>query len=67
MRANIGRGLAELGPTMSLDTLVEVLLIGIGTISGWQSHEHTSQILVRVSLPTCCDSFMLDTVCVCVF
>ena len=34
VRDNIGRGIAELGPTMSLDTLVEVLLISIGTISG---------------------------------
>ena len=31
---NIGRGLSVLGPNMTLDTLVEVLLIGIGTISG---------------------------------
>ena len=34
VRDNIGRGMAVLGPTMTLDTLVEVLLIGIGTISG---------------------------------
>jgi len=31
---NIGRGMSVLGPNMTLDTLVEVLLIGIGTISG---------------------------------
>ena len=34
MLQNIGRGLSALGPNMTLDTLVEVLLIGIGTISG---------------------------------
>lgn len=34
VRANIGRGIAMLGPTMTLDTVVEVLLISIGTISG---------------------------------
>lgn len=34
MRENIGRGIASLGPTMTLDTVVEVLLISIGTISG---------------------------------
>lgn len=34
MRDNIGRGMSVLGPNMTLDTLVEVLLIGIGTISG---------------------------------
>ena len=34
MRENIGKGIASLGPTMTLDTLVEVLLISIGTISG---------------------------------
>lgn len=34
VRENIAQGIAVLGPTMTLDTLVEVLLIGIGTISG---------------------------------
>ena len=34
VRENIGRGMSVLGPNMTLDTLVEVLLIGIGTISG---------------------------------
>lgn len=34
MRENIGKGIAVLGPTMTLDTVVEVLLISIGTISG---------------------------------
>jgi len=34
VRDNIGRGMSVLGPNMTLDTLVEVLLIGIGTISG---------------------------------
>ena len=35
---NISRGMSVLGPNMTLDTLVEVLLIGIGTISGNQLH-----------------------------
>ena len=39
MLKNIGRGLSVLGPNMTLDTLVEVLLIGIGTISGSQRLE----------------------------
>ena len=34
VHANIGKGIATLGPTMTLDTVVEVLLISIGTISG---------------------------------
>ena len=34
MREKIGEGIASLGPTMTLDTLVEILLISIGTISG---------------------------------
>jgi hydroxymethylglutaryl-CoA reductase (NADPH) len=34
VRENIGKGIANLGPTMTLDTVVEVLLISIGTISG---------------------------------
>ena len=37
---NIGRGISELGPTMTLDTLVEVLLISIGTISGEGATSH---------------------------
>ncbi|ELT89167.1 hypothetical protein CAPTEDRAFT_221784 [Capitella teleta] len=31
---NIGRGMAILGPTITLDALVETLVIGIGTLSG---------------------------------
>ncbi|XP_012268013.2 3-hydroxy-3-methylglutaryl-coenzyme A reductase [Athalia rosae] len=34
VRANIARGMTLLGPSMTLDTLVETLLIGIGTLSG---------------------------------
>ena len=34
VREKIGEGIAALGPTMTLDTLVEILLISIGTISG---------------------------------
>lgn len=30
----IGRGMSLLAPTLTLDTLVEVLIISIGTISG---------------------------------
>lgn len=31
---NIGHGMAMLGPTMTLDAVVEVLVIGVGTLSG---------------------------------
>ena len=34
VRENIGYGMSVLGPMMTLDTLVEVLLIGIGSMSG---------------------------------
>ncbi|XP_051171818.1 3-hydroxy-3-methylglutaryl-coenzyme A reductase isoform X2 [Leptopilina boulardi] len=34
VRANIARGMTLLGPTITLDTLVEILLIGIGSLSG---------------------------------
>lgn len=34
VRANIARGMSLLGPTVTLDTLVEILLIGIGSLSG---------------------------------
>jgi len=31
---NIGRGMALLGPMLTLDALVETLVIGVGTLSG---------------------------------
>ncbi|XP_015601049.1 3-hydroxy-3-methylglutaryl-coenzyme A reductase [Cephus cinctus] len=34
VRANIARGMSLLGPSITLDTLVETLLIGIGSLSG---------------------------------
>ncbi|XP_046403128.1 3-hydroxy-3-methylglutaryl-coenzyme A reductase [Ischnura elegans] len=34
VRTNIARGMAMLGPTITLDTVVETLVIGIGTLSG---------------------------------
>uniref|UniRef100_A0A3P9P919 3-hydroxy-3-methylglutaryl-coenzyme A reductase n=1 Tax=Poecilia reticulata TaxID=8081 RepID=A0A3P9P919_POERE len=34
VRENIGTGMAVLGPTFTLDALVECLLIGVGTMSG---------------------------------
>ena len=50
VRDNIGRGMAVLGPTMTLDTLVEVLLIGIGTISGENLHQ---------AVHTCMEHFLV--------
>lgn len=34
MRENISKGMAILGPTFTLDALVECLVIGVGTMSG---------------------------------
>lgn len=34
VRENISRGMAILGPTFTLDALVECLVIGVGTMSG---------------------------------
>lgn len=34
VRANIARGMALLGPSITVDTLVEILLIGVGSLSG---------------------------------
>lgn len=42
VRANIARGMSLLGPTITLDTLVETLLIGIGTLSGVRRLENLS-------------------------
>ncbi|XP_049826676.1 3-hydroxy-3-methylglutaryl-coenzyme A reductase isoform X2 [Aethina tumida] len=34
VRSNIARGMSLLGPTITLDTIVETLVIGVGTLSG---------------------------------
>nr|AFT62250.1 3-hydroxy-3-methylglutaryl coenzyme A reductase [Epicauta mannerheimi] len=34
VKSNIARGMAILGPTITLDTIVETLVIGVGTLSG---------------------------------
>ncbi|XP_067013691.2 3-hydroxy-3-methylglutaryl-coenzyme A reductase isoform X2 [Anabrus simplex] len=34
VKHNIARGMAMLGPTITLDTIVETLVIGVGTLSG---------------------------------
>lgn len=34
VRANIARGMSQLGPRITLDTLVETLLISVGSLSG---------------------------------
>ena len=34
VRSNIAKGMAVLGPTMTLDAIVESLAIGVGMISG---------------------------------
>ena len=34
VKKNIAKGMAVLGPTMTLDAIVESLAIGVGTISG---------------------------------
>lgn len=47
MRDNIARGMAVLGPTFTLDALVECLVIGVGTMSGMEgSMEHQSTYIV---------------------
>ena len=37
VRQNIARGLDLLGPTITLDTIVATLVIGVGTLSGKNS------------------------------
>lgn len=39
---NIARGMSTLGPSLTLDTLVETLAIGMGTISGLPRLEEVS-------------------------
>lgn len=34
VKENIARGMALLGPTITLDTIVETLVISVGTLSG---------------------------------
>lgn len=40
MRKNIARGMSILGPSLTLDTMVEMLAIGVGTLSGVQRMEY---------------------------
>lgn len=42
VRSNIAKGLSVLGPTITLDTVVETLVIGVGTLSGVQRLEMLS-------------------------
>ncbi|KAL1492517.1 hypothetical protein ABEB36_010758 [Hypothenemus hampei] len=41
-KTNIAKGLAELGPSITLDTVVETLVIGVGTLSGVERLEMLS-------------------------
>lgn len=34
MRESMGRGMAAIGPTMTLDSVLKMLLVSIGTVSG---------------------------------
>ena len=34
LQENIGRGIAVIGPALTLDAITETLVIGVGTISG---------------------------------
>lgn len=47
MRENISKGMAILGPTFTLDALVECLVIGVGTMSGMSP---STEYLVQYSL-----------------
>lgn len=40
VRKNIARGMSILGPSLTLDTMVETLAIGVGTLSGVSRMEH---------------------------
>lgn len=42
VRHNIANGMSELGPALTLDSVVEMLAIGIGTLSGVRSLENMS-------------------------
>ncbi|KAK5639546.1 hypothetical protein RI129_012038 [Pyrocoelia pectoralis] len=44
IKQNIAKGIASLGPSITLDTLVETLVIGVGTLSGVQRLETLSYI-----------------------
>ena len=43
VRAMIGKGMSILGPGFSLDTIVEILIIGIGTISGEEREQREGE------------------------
>lgn len=41
VECNIARGMSVLGPTITLDTIVETLVIGVGTLSGISKKKKT--------------------------
>lgn len=66
---NIARGVAVLGPTITLDTIVETLVIGVGTLSGVQRLEMLSYFaclsvivnyIILLTFYPACLSLMLD-------
>uniref|UniRef100_A0AAY4EQK6 3-hydroxy-3-methylglutaryl coenzyme A reductase n=1 Tax=Denticeps clupeoides TaxID=299321 RepID=A0AAY4EQK6_9TELE len=51
VRENIARGMANLGPTFTLDAMVECLVIGVGTMSGMALSHNTVVLCIS------CDTF----------
>lgn len=50
MRDNIASGMAVLGPTFTLDALVECLVIGVGTMSGVQQTDRHQSLDQKIDL-----------------
>ncbi|XP_056648024.1 3-hydroxy-3-methylglutaryl-coenzyme A reductase-like [Diorhabda sublineata] len=69
IKTNISRGVAVLGPTITLDTIVETLVIGMGTLSGVHRLEMLSYFacmsvivnyVILLSFYPACLALMLD-------
>ena len=45
---NVAKGVSIIGPAMTLDTVAEVLVIGVGTLSGSQSVYFSCYMIKRV-------------------
>ncbi|GAB1605199.1 3-hydroxy-3-methylglutaryl-coenzyme A reductase-like [Argonauta hians] len=43
VQENIAQGMSQLGPVITLDAIVQTLVFGVGTLSGWKQLETISQ------------------------
>jgi hydroxymethylglutaryl-CoA reductase (NADPH) len=63
VRNNIARGMAIIGPTITLDTVVETLVIGVGTLSGFTNNPLLFQRFLTGYFCLCVGVRRLEVLC----